>query len=357
MGAVAWIAACSDHSAGPTEPLTPFVALAAGEGDSCALTKSGAAYCWGEGFGPRPVAVAPGVQFTLLTGGGGPICGLTSAGRMYCPSGWPLATGAAGWTFNALAATDDHACGVTSTGAAYCWGDGMFGQLGDSSFSWAIRWTPVAVYGGLTFKAVATGPRGHTCGLTTDGAAYCWGHGNAGELGNGSRDWSSTPVAVAGGLTFAALVAGFLSTCGLTPDGVAYCWGDNHWGQLGGDSCAICEGLTPSPVAGRLTFVALAAGWQHNCGLTGAGAAYCWGLNEYGQLGSSTTGSSDPLVVDSRPHAVAGRLSFSAIAPGWRHTCGLTSAGAAYCWGDNTYGQLGNGSTTSSVIPVPVAPF
>ena len=133
-----------------------------------------------------------------------------------------------------------------------------------------------------------------------------------------------------------ALTAHGLHTCELTNAGAAYCWGRNDSGQLGDGS--FTNRATPVAVVGGLRFSALAAGGSHTCGLTSSGAAYCWGYNSEGELGNgSTTASATPV-------AVAGGLSFSALAPGVYHTCGLTSAGAAYCWGSN------NGS-----IPVAVS--
>ena len=136
-----------------------------------------------------------------------------------------------------LAAGGLHTCALTSDGAAYCWGDGSFGQLGDRSTlppSWRSA-TPVAVAGGLRFSALALGPS-HTCGLTTSGAAYCWGFNYSGQLGDGSWKNRATPVAVSGGLSFSTLATGGSHTCGLATSGAAYCWGSNLSGQLGRDT-------------------------------------------------------------------------------------------------------------------------
>ena len=89
---------------------------------------------------------------------------------------------------------------------------------------------PVAVSGGLRFSALDAGWRYHTCGLTTNAAAYCWGFNVWGQLGNGSTEDAAVPVAVSGGLTFAGLSAGGTNSCGVTRGGIAYCWGD-HLGK------------------------------------------------------------------------------------------------------------------------------
>ena len=187
--------------------------------------------------------------------------------------------------------------------------------------------------------AVAAG-QWHTCGLTTDGAAYCWGQ-NGGQLGNGSTTDSPVPLAVSGGLSFTALTTGNAHTCGLASSGVAYCWG----------SMSPLYPLDDVPVAipGGLSFIALASGNAHACGVTTSGAAYCWGLGGDGQFGNGSNTDS-PI-----PVAVSGGLTFSALAGGDGHTCGLTTSGAAYCWGSNGFGQLGDGSGTDSYIPVAVS--
>jgi alpha-tubulin suppressor-like RCC1 family protein len=221
----------------------------------------------------------------------------------------------------------------------------------------------VAVTGGHTFSAISTGLL-HTCGLTTGAAVYCWGYGQDGELGDGTTGGSSSPVAVAGGLTFTALSASGFHTCGITTNGTAYCWGANAFGQLGDGSTT--SSSVPVAVAGGLTFSALAsganglglatgrsntapAGDEYTCGVTTAQAAYCWGRNRFGELGNGSTASS------AVPAAVGGGLTFSALSASGVHTCGLATNGVAYCWGSNSNGQLGTGTTISSSVPVKVA--
>src|SRR5947208_3870899 len=292
--------------------------------------------------GTTPAATSPGATDVVVTS--------SSHGRGTCKGCFSyISLGLR----QQLVAGGAHTCELTSTGAAYCWGANNYGQLGDGSTTNSA--TPVPVKGGLSFSAVATGGQ-HTCGLTSAGAAYCWGDNTKGQLGNASTTNSATPVAVAGGLSFGALAASGGHTCGLTSPGAAYCWGDNAEGQLGIGSTT--NSSVPAVVAGELTFSALVTGRVHSCGFTSSGTAYCWGDNRFGQLGDgSTTNRATPV-------AVAGGLSFGALAAGGvsdpgvsyaLRTCGLTNAGAAYCWGDNWNGQLGNGSTTNSAGPVAVA--
>lgn len=240
-----------------------------------------------------------------------------------------------------------HSCGLNTDGAAYCWGYNQYGQLGEGSTT--SRLLPVAVSGGLTFSALSASSF-HTCGLTTSGAAYCWGDNYAGQLGDGSTTSSSVPVAVTGGLTFSAVTGGRFHTCGLTTSGAAYCWGLNSDGQLGSGSIGSYSSV-PVAVTGGLAFSAVSTGigGDYACGLTTTGAAYCWGSNSFGQLGNGSTTSSPA------PVAVSGGLTFSTLNAGRFHACGVTTGGAAYCWGLNGDGQLGDGTTTNRPAPVPVS--
>src|SRR5439155_1510095 len=192
----------------------------------------------------------------------------------------------AGLSFSALAAGASHTCGLTNSGATYCWGARGDGQLGDGTPQ--VWWAPGAVSWGSSFTALAAAGdyAGYTCGLTSAGAAYCWGSNLNGELGNGSTTWSSEPVPVSGNLSFGALAAGGDYTCGLTSTGAAYCWGDNSVGQLGNPSTT--SSSIPVAVSGGQSFTALAAAGSfspHTCGLTSGGAGFCWGYNYYGELG------------------------------------------------------------------------
>ena len=361
---VAGIIGCGGDGGRATQPVGfAFASVSSGAEHSCALTTSGAAYCWGyNGWGqlgngstadgPLPVAVAGGLRFTALTAGYSHNCGLTASGAAYCwgyngsYSGFgPLGDGSVtprsvpvavtgDLTFSSVSPGREHTCGLTATGSAYCWGAG--GLLGDgSSVGSAV---PVAVTGGLTFSALSAGAS-RTCGLTATGAAYCWG---AGPLGDGSSAGSTVPVAVGGGGTFIAISAGGFDagyTCGVNTSGTAYCWGDGGHGELGNGSNGFS--LVPAAVSGGLAFSAVDAGWRyHTCGLTTNGAAYCWGFNVWGQLGNGLT--EDAAV----PVAVSGGLTFAGLSAGGTNSCGVNRGGIAYCWGDH----IGKSST----VPVRV---
>ena len=267
---------------------------------------------------------------------------------------------AGGLSFAALSAGDFHTCGLTAAGTAYCWGLNDSGQLGEvitvngALGTMGDRKSPVSVSGGVSFAAVSAGgsgapDRGYTCGVTAGGAAYCWGDNSAGQLGDGTTCCDGKiPVPVVGDVSFAAVSAGG-HTCAITATGAAHCWGDNSSGQLGDGTST--SRSSPALVMGGMSFTAVSAGGFHTCGVTAEGAAYCWGDNSSGQLGDGTRTS------HTGPVPVAGGVSFAALsARGIGHTCGVTATGTAHCWGDNSSGQLGDGTRTSRLTPVLVVP-
>lgn len=255
-------------------------------------------------------------------------------------------------TFTALSTgpVANHTCAVTRDGPAYCWGNNLFGQVGDSTNT--SRALPTRVLGPVRPTALARGA-GHTCGLAPDGAAYCWGWNIGGMLGDGTTTFRSTPAAVLGGLKFVSFTAGQSHSCGVTSGGQGYCWGRNFEGQIGDgtfeDGTAARQRPRPTAVVGGLAFTSLTAGAFYTCALAAGGRAYCWGRNGNGQLGDSTR--TDRLT----PAAVTSRVAFVSLAAGERHTCGITAAGEAYCWGRNFEGQLGDGTNADRLSPTPVS--
>lgn len=249
-----------------------------------------------------------------------------------------------------------HTCAVRSDGAAYCWGTNEYGGLGVGyrSAPGAVFPTPQKVVGGHQFTAVTTGHY-HACAIATDGAAWCWGYNNVGQLGDGTMTSTGTPVLVQGGHEWAELSAGNLVTCGVTTGGDGYCWGYNGRGALGIGSLSYATS-TPVPVAGGLSFESISIQYDHACGLTTGGDGYCWGYDWGGQTGQGTTWM-DGVLRRPTPARIPG-LTFRALDAGWNHSCGVTTSGEGLCWGYNYYGQLGSGSRTGNVpysVPVPTS--
>ncbi len=244
------------------------------------------------------------------------------------------AGGSVGDPFPGLLQT--HTCGLTARGAAYCWGNGTNGQLGNASNTSSN--VPVLVFGGNKFISIAAGLN-HTCGVRADSAALCWGDNANRQLGNGTTNPSNVPVPVSGTDKFTSVSAGHFHTCALRSDKAAMCWGDHSVGQLGYNATTGGFSATPVVVAGNHSFVALDAGRDHTCGIDTGGAAYCWGWDGNGQLGDGGgfTNSGVPAVV-------FGGHTFSSISAGAFHTCGVRATDRrALCWGHNGQGQSGSG--------------
>lgn len=245
-----------------------------------------------------------------------------------------------------------HVCGVAFNGAAYCIGLNNYGQLGNGSTASSDE-NLVPVKGGITFASVSAGGW-HNCGLTADGTAYCWGAGGMGRLGNDSNDDSHEPVPVQSSLAFSSISAGLRNTCALTREGELYCWGGMQGSGLerGGDDPPIA--WQPLQVGSKLRFKSLSMGYEYGCGVTTDGDGYCWGVNEGGLLGNGSDQSG--LTKDGlTPTKVTGGHKFVQISAGWStHACGITTSAEAYCWGENDEGQLGTGTKVHSDAPVPV---
>lgn len=251
------------------------------------------------------------------------------------------AAAVAALSFRQVSAGDDHTCGVTTDDRAYCWGDNGFsthgGQLGDGTTTRRLR--PVAVAGGLRFRYVSAGVI-HTCGVTTDNRAYCWGRNDYGQLGDGTLDTRLTPVAVAGGRRFRVVSAGNFHTCGITPTDVLFCWGANRYGVLG-TGVAGTSSRTPARVAGGHKWRNVSAGFSHTCGATTDERGYCWGNNTNFQIGNGTSNTGYRV-----PTLVSGNHEFRQLfvgsgfipdagepAPDLAHSCGITMTNRVYCWG------------------------
>jgi alpha-tubulin suppressor-like RCC1 family protein len=315
---------------------------------------------------PTSPKVFPPLIYTSITVGGEHSCATIASGVTLCwgrntegqlgigtnTANWSLpqvVQAPAGIGFRVVAAGGFHSCALTPVGVAYCWGDNQFNQVGDGTNE--VRMTPVVVSAptGVKFRALTAG-FWHSCALTTAEAAYCWGSNLDGALGDGTTTTPRTPTSVAtpAGVTFAAVTAGGNHTCGVTAMGVAYCWGENTYGGLGDGTTQ--QRTTPVLVQAPpgVAFVAVSAGGEHTCGLTARGAAYCWGLNGQGQLGDgTTTNRPTPVVVTAQPE-----ISFVTVDAGGFRTCGVAASGATYCWGRGVFVN-GIDRTTPVVVTTP----
>ncbi len=248
-----------------------------------------------------------------------------------------------------------HTCGLGTDGATYCWGANDVGQSGPAPSlapcgGVTCRRAPGAVPSQALLTELSTGFQ-NTCGLADDGLAYCWGGNSAGQLGRDSSVASTAvPLAVSGGRIFESLSVGTNHTCGVTSGGEAYCWGANNRGQLGSPKEELSYSVTPVAVSGGMQFSSVSSGEVHTCGLHLDGAAYCWGWNWWGQLGN------DSIPDSAVPVLIPGGVVFESLTSGAHHICGLTQEGKAYCWGRGTQGQLGvePGEFGFNVVPVAI---
>jgi len=366
---------------------------AARGGFSCGIGTTGSTVCWGDnsfgqlgngatgGFSTTPTPVAtPGFSLTAVSTGANSACGFTAVGQAYCwgdngshqlgngtttnsPTPTPVASAV---IFRAVSMGAESSCGIDNIGAAYCWGAASTTPQSISAPT-GVSFSPLVSVAGLFLVDSAV-----ACAIATNGQAYCWGESDGGAVGNGSANVTEpVPIAVvtpsgeagftvvsAGGEEATALPGGqsHFFTCGVgSTTGTVYCWGDNSSGQLGNSSVAGLS-LTPVPIIAPagVTFAIVTAGRGHACALTTMGDLYCWGDNTYGQLGNGTTTASTTPVPVTTPVG----LSFSSVSAGGAHTCAIASApdpNTAYCWGANSRGQLGNGTTDDQRRPVQVS--
>jgi len=317
-----------------------FRSIAAGGSHTCALMESGGVMCWGNdkygqlggsGIAPTPEPTQP------------------APGETESATNTPLPTEGSTGRAASIAAGRNHSCAVTTAGGVRCWGRNEHGELGNGTF--IDSGAPVNVSGLSSGVEAVVAGWGHTCALTKTGGVKCWGYNKNGELGNGANQNLNRPVDVrglTGGVT--ALEAADDHTCAILATGAVKCWGYNMYGQLG-DGTPENRNI-PVEVAGLSgPITALAAGWGHTCALSAAGGVKCWGNNEYGQLGveSKKETIQTPVIVSGLASGV------TAIASEGGHACALTDKGLVMCWGNNKYGQLGDGTAEVRKLPIVVA--
>lgn len=350
------------------------IAISAGLYHTCAVVNGGAVHCWGwnsngqlgdnttnaTNSGSTAAVFGLNSGATMLAAGGYHTCAIVNGG-VQCwgrnPDGElgngaiadshvPVAVSGLSSGVATIAAGLYHTCGILGTGAVNCWGWNSNGQLGNNTTTATNAGPPVAVSGVTSGATALAGGGYHTCAVVS-GAAKCWGYNHFGTLGNGLLTDSHIPVAVSG-LTsgVSAIASGTYHACAIITGGAARCWGYNVDGELGqGEALFQSQPVAVSGLSSGVTTLATSAGSQHSCAIVGGGAK-CWGYNSNGQLGNGTTTDS------FTPVAVTGLTSgVSAIANGSYHTCAV-AGGSAVCWGSNANGQLGDGTIVDSSTKV-----
>lgn len=367
----------------------------------CARSSNGKSYCWGDNSdnqlglnegvpsnksSPQEVSIISNLKF--ITTGNQNTCGITSSGVVNC---WGLLdTGEAGrgnyddssstarpiistyWTsddnFFTLSMYDSVG-GLTGSGKGYSWGSNSSGQLGvyspgeefplDSAVPYSMNYYIAGSSGeNKDIKTLSKGYN-HGCLILGSGLLRCWGDNTYGQLGvtAGSPTISQTPISTSSPYTFQQVSAGYNFNCALNEAGIAKCWGRNNYGQLG-DGTSPTDAHYPdyidySPMQTdneSIAFTQISTGLYHACGVTGSGKVYCWGYNSYGQLGDGSYTTRDiPTEVNMSAFVTDNR--FEEVRAYRYSTCGITSSGKAYCWGYGFYGQLGNNSTSTFNTP------
>ncbi len=369
---------------------------------SCVLLEDQTLKCWGHNqggqvgpqgdnvgateedkFNPTPVAVTSLTNVSSVSSGDEHTCALKVDGTVWCwgrnrdgqlgrtafesdatPTAVPGLSGVV-----AVSSGSFHSCALKSDGTVWCWGLHASQQIGQATptGSRVVQLptapgvdvtlprveNPAKIDGIANAVAIDAGAFAN-CALLADGTVRCWGANGIGLLGNssvpeGEATSSGVPVVVEGLDRVTTITVGFGHACARKTSGAVFCWGANNFGQLGDAGGA--PGSSARPVVGLTSGVTgLVAGYYHTCAVKSSGEAVCWGANENGQLGNGTT------TVANVPVAVSGLADAAAIAPGYQHTCVVKLNQTVACWGDNNYGQVADGlAPTDSSTPKVIA--
>lgn len=369
-------------------------------------------YCWGVGDGGQlgrgpstnasapttPVSTTsdtskgPFLQIRQLSGGNDGFCALTIDRRLFCwgrtigvsavstpiATAQPIVTGSTNQQIlpNFITMGEQHVCLLDLTGLGFCTGTNLHAELGTGNDTTPQLGTYpfINVPPSLSWAKIAAG-QAHTCAIprfnpldATSQTPRCWGLNTSGQVGNNHTSTSNgqlnptviTPLPAGTKFDSSTITAGAQHSCaieavGSVTQGQAWCWGGNGFGQLGSGTVGASIDSVPTPAAVGLVFAKIYAGTFHTCAISTGGAAYCWGRNDYGQLGGGSTSAGT-----ATPTPVAGSLAFRSLSIGELYTCGVTGnvltdpsgpsapKGTVYCWGDNLFGQIGNGTTANN---------
>ena len=341
--------------------------LSAGTVHTCATVVGGDVYCWGSnvygqvGDGTRTERWSPtgvGIAADSLGGSGSHTCTVLG-GDVWCwgqNAGGQLGDGSLVVRASPVRAgvpnarqvcgNGSHSCALLDDGQIACWGWNIRGAIGSGVLG--MHYTDAQPVPSLPLMSQVTCGAEHTCGRNASGNAFCWGRNDQGQLGVGSRLDTITPASVRmSGFALLDIDAGTSHTCAVGNTGAVYCWGRGTEGQLG--TGMLDNAPMPTEVPAITTAEQVSAASTHTCARLSGGSVVCWGSNRGGQLGTG-----DGLDQRTPVTRVVGLTDAVDIRTGSAHSCALRSGGSVVCWGTNGAGQLGDGSTRSSVVPVDV---
>lgn len=365
---------------GSTVPtLHGFVNGTSVAGSTCALDDNGTAWCWGAnmydslGNGTTTASAVPikvgSNSYSQIVGTGGTFCGLTGAGAAWCwgynvrgsvgngttttPTQPAAVSGS--HTFSQLyqpANAGDTFCGIDTSSNGFCWGNNSNSAIGNNTVTNAT--VPTAASGSHKWSYLQSNAS-DTCGIDTSGAGFCWGVNSYGQLGIGGTATTTVkiPTAVAGSHKWSSIYLGTTTTCGIDTAGAAWCWGYNGTTQVGNGTTTQSI-FTPAAVSGSHQFSNLLLGSSSTCGVDTAGAAWCWGSNQNGQIGNGVAGTAN-YSVPASVKVPAGQTFTSLMGAMDTKVCGLANDGVIYCWGDGSDGGQGDGSTQNNNSPTPIS--
>lgn len=322
--------------------LVQWRTVSAGYSHTCAIAEPGRLFCWGANYWGQ---LGDGQSAT--------------SGALGLPSDADQATPVeVAGHFNdwiSVSAGETFTCGIRSSHRLYCWGGNTYGALGLGSSLTTPYPTPQEVTGQSEDWAQVSAGLSFACGLKISGHLFCWGHGTSGQLGNGQSDRDqSSPVPVSGGGTrWESISTGTAHACATKTNGRAFCWGANQRGQLGIGHLAAgaAVGLAaPHEVAGRSTaWHSISTGGEHTCGVRGAARLFCWGDMRQGGDGTA-------IPIQPAPSQVPVSTIWSSVGVGDRHSCAIGQGGHAFCWGSDAAGQVGDDPPNAAqLLPVQVA--